>query len=65
MDLLFSQAEIKFIQFNHGVLRTLLSITQNRVFNLRKFSAFLIPTNQNRHSIVMEILINFMSTTQK
>ena len=64
MDLLFSLAEIKFIQSNHGVLKVLLSTNQNRALIIRKFLSFLISTNQNRLSMVMEFSINFMLTNQ-
>ena len=64
MDLLFSLAEIKLFQSNHGVFKSLLSTNQNRALIIMKFLSFLISTNQNRLSMVMEFSINFMSTNQ-
>ena len=49
MDLLFSLAEIKFIQSNHGVFKNLPSTNQNRAFILTKFLVF-SDTNQSESS---------------
>ena len=64
MDWLFSIAEIKFIQSNHGVFKRFAINQSESSINFNKFFSFLISTNQNRLSMVMEILINFMSTNQ-
>ena len=58
--MLFSLAEIKIIQSNHGVFKNFV-IAQSES---RLFLSFLISTNQNRASIVMEFSRNLMSTNQ-
>ena len=59
--MLFSLAEVKFIQSNQGVL---LSINQNRALIKRKFLSSLISTNKNRASIVMKFSTSLMLTNQ-
>ena len=62
--MLFSLAEIKIIQSKHGVFKRFAINQSESSINNRDFLSFLISTNQNRASIVMEFSTKLMSTNQ-
>ena len=62
--MLDSLAEIKIIQSKHGVFKGFAINQSESSINYRDFLSFLISTNQNRASIVMEFSTNLLSTNQ-
>ena len=63
--MLFSLAEVKIIQINHEVFKNFAISQSESSINFKQFLSFLISTNQNRASMVMEFSINLMLTNQK